>query len=420
MKANGNERIRLHADGNTAGKDTLVTEQLRVTGTTRIDSIHSRHIRAERITSMMPGDSLIFFGDSSIVFNHQQHHIFAYNHYRTVIGGSPGQAMDLKIQCQPLPVVGSTPGTNHTFLNTNRGNVGIGLGQFGGAPAAKLHVAGDVRITGTKLHVAQNGNVGIGTSSPDARLDVSDLGGNPALRVFSDGAVTIGPFLTQTNPSATLYLGDDRQHYIRSNWNEGLSFNTYGAVDAIVIREGTGRVGIGTNNPLENLHIQGFQAKLRVGESDNYLRMGYDGSHSIIDNYGSTLMVNYYSGNDVAFGAPSTEGGGNISVKIFGDLEICDKLNVLTSDFCDYVFSPEYERPSLEEKEAYYRENRHLFGVPSESEIIENGMDIAQIIKGLTLNLEELSLYQIDLYKMLLEVKEENRILKEQVQLLSK
>lgn len=145
--------------------------------------------------------------------------------------------------------------------------------------------------------------------------------------------------------------------------------------------------------------------------------MGYDGVHSIIDSHNSSLLVNYYSGEDVAFGAPSDgNGGGNVSVKIFGDLEICDKLNVLTTDFCDYVFSPEYERPSLEEKEKYYMENRHLHGMPPESEIIEKGMDIAKIIKGLTLNVEEMSLYQIDLYKMILELKEENQRLRELIQ----
>jgi len=345
MKANGNERIRLHADGNTAVKDTLVTEHLRVTGTTRIDSIQSRHIRAERITSMMPGDSLIFFGDSSIVFNHQQHHIFAYNHYRTVIGGSPGQAMDLKIQCQPQPLVGSTPGTNHTFLNANRGNVGIGIGFGGqfGAPAAKLHVAGDVRITGTKLHVAQNGNVGIGTNTPDARLDIRNSDGGPALSVENAGVVAIGPFLTETSPNATLYLGDDRNHYIQSNWNEGLSFSTYGAVDAMVIQENTGKVGIGV-------------------------------------------------GAEHIFGEGMLEVNGTIRSR---------RVVVELTGWPDFVFAQDYRLRSLSEVEKFIKESGHLPDVPSAKEIETNGLDLGDLVKLQMRKIEELTLYVIDLEKKL-------------------
>jgi hypothetical protein len=56
--------------------------------------------------------------------------------------------------------------------------------------------------------------------------------------------------------------------------------------------------------------------------------------------------------------------------------------------------------------------------MPPEKDILEHGLDVEAIIKGLTLNVEELSLDQIDLYKMILELREENKLLKEKVEYL--
>jgi hypothetical protein len=198
-------------------------------------------------------------------------------------------------------------------------------------------------------------------------------------------------------------------------------FSTENSPNVMFLKDGAVKVGIGTQDPLTTLHIQDALAKIRVGESDKYVTLGYDGANSILNSYGSNLLINYYNGHDVVFGSPAYGpggGGGNISVRIFGDLTICDKLNIVTNEFCDFVFDPNYKRKSFLEKEAYYRINRHLMAMPPEKEILENGLDVETIIKGLTLNVEELSLDQIDLYKMILELREENKLLKEKVEYL--
>lgn len=143
------------------GAETFILEKPKG-GTFATDSLRARHLRVERITSYTEGDSLIFFGDSSIIFNHQQHHIFAYTGYRGPVVGSAGTPKDLQIQCQPAVLVaGATASTNHTLLNRFMGNVGIGTGT--GAPLARLDVRGDVNIIGNLFRVdVLQGKVGIG------------------------------------------------------------------------------------------------------------------------------------------------------------------------------------------------------------------------------------------------------------------
>lgn len=319
MKANGQERIRLHAEGNTSVKDTLVTEHLRVEGTTYIDSIRSRHIRAERITSFMPGDSLIFFGDSTIVFNHVVNSI-------NVLGR--GLNGNLYIQNQEASAVyGSTP-SNHTILNRFRGSVGIGVG----IPTERLHVVGDVRITGTKLHVAQNGNVGIGTSNPQGRLEVrvDEIHGRAISATFLEGGNTRNLFLVPR-------LGSNGYNYLSKVGDMGL-FWTDGAAG-------------GGQNESAGLVIGPW------GHAARGIRIAADGK-----------------------------------VQVTSTLSAC-KLVVEVLEGCDFVFDPEYGLPSLMERRSQILSNRHLSGISSANEMEREGMSLSETTLGILRNVEEHELY---------------------------
>lgn len=173
------------------GGETFILEKPKG-GTFAADSLRARHIRVERISSYTPSDSLIFFGDSSIIFNHQQHHIFAYTGYRGPVVGSAGTPKDLQIQCQPAVLaVGTIPGTNHTFLNRYRGNVGIGTGTE--TPLARLDVRGQTYSQTLSVNTYDTpAKLTVKASSGQGALEVQDADGNASLRVFNDGKVTIG------------------------------------------------------------------------------------------------------------------------------------------------------------------------------------------------------------------------------------
>lgn len=86
-----------------------------------------------------------------------------------------------------------------------------------------------------------------------------------------------------------------------------------------------------------------------------------------------------------------------------------------TTDWADYVFEEDYKRMSLEEVEAFTKQNKHLPNVPSATEMATNGLDVSQTSKMFMEKIEELTLYMIELNKEVKALKEENNKLKKSI-----
>lgn len=82
-------------------------------------------------------------------------------------------------------------------------------------------------------------------------------------------------------------------------------------------------------------------------------------------------------------------------------------VSTASSYWPDYVFEEGYNLMSLEELEAYIKENHHLPNIPSENEVEENGISLGEMQRLHMEKIEELTLY-------LLELKKENDVLKNQ------
>ncbi len=68
-----------------------------------------------------------------------------------------------------------------------------------------------------------------------------------------------------------------------------------------------------------------------------------------------------------------------------------------SSDWADYVFNSEYKLLPLPELKAYIASHSHLPDIPSASEVVENGLDVAEMDAKLLKKIEELILYVIQL-----------------------
>ncbi|WP_192350281.1 hypothetical protein [Algoriphagus sp. Y33] len=80
------------------------------------------------------------------------------------------------------------------------------------------------------------------------------------------------------------------------------------------------------------------------------------------------------------------------------------EVNITTAGWADYVFTPEYQLMPLSELEAFIQRNGHLPDVPTEAEVKENGVNLAEMNVKLLEKVEELTLHTIRQEKLIEEL----------------
>ncbi len=127
---------------------------------------------------------------------------------------------------------------------------------------------------GDRLHIKSNGNVGIGTTNPDARLDVNGLIKGIA------GASSSGGIKLHTNSGINVSANVMSFHTGQTN---GFSFNgnsdgADGSNPLAVIRA-NGNVGIGTTSPSRKLDVDG--GGIRILDVGQFIEFGSNSSVKI-------------------------------------------------------------------------------------------------------------------------------------------
>jgi hypothetical protein len=190
------------------------------------------------------------------------------------------------------------------------------------------------------------GNVGIGTVTPNYKLEVV-------------GEINASGIRINSVPLFTPWLSAD-------NGN---------------IKYTIGNVGIGTNNPTEKLDVDGglkvsgntFLSRLIVNTTSNQ----YNANAKL-----AVTGLSIFEGNIITLG--------DITSK---------KIKVCANGWCDYVFEKEYKLTPLKEVEKFIAKNKHLPDVPSAKEIENQEVDIFEMQKIQMKKIEELTLYLIELKK---------------------
>jgi len=84
---------------------------------------------------------------------------------------------------------------------------------------------------------------------------------------------------------------------------------------------------------------------------------------------------------------------------------VVQEIFVNSSNWSDFVFQENYLLPSLEDLENSINLNGHLPGIPSEKEVKEKGINVADMQSKLLQKIEELTLYVIELKKEINKLK---------------
>ena len=87
------------------------------------------------------------------------------------------------------------------------------------------------------------------------------------------------------------------------------------------------------------------------------------------------------------------------------------EVKIEATGWSDFVFDKNYDLPKLSDVEKHINEKQHLPGIPSEKEVLENGISVGEMQTKLLQKIEELTLYVIGLDK---KIENQNVKIKEQ------
>jgi hypothetical protein len=292
------------------------------------------------------------------------------------------------------------------------------------------------------MHINSNGNIGIGTTTPQAKLDVNGLFylNRPPLLVdqlstlgVQDGSyLGIAPTnLSSANNSYMLFsfptnnafrIGTNYDGHLANGYYRDIELGRYQGDPYMIIKDG-GNIGIGTNNPQTKLDVNGvIQAYNKDGSHATWdnLRLWSEGLRGYIQSNGDEegLFIKSNGGNKIILESNvgiGTIDPGQYKLAVEGKLG-ARKVVVTQASWADYVFDSSYQLKSLAEVEQFIRVNKHLPEVPSAKEVEKNGLDVGDNQAVLLKKIEELTLYVIEQNKRIEKLEAANEQLREENQ----
>ena len=261
-----------------------------------------------------------------------------------------------------------------------------------------------------RMRITNTGLVGIGTSSPSQKLDVR--GNSYFESAMSASSSYSAPVYTKN----TTALGSTLNAYSGNliAWT-GVGNNTVG-VHSYLIR---------TVNGVTNW----WNSKIRLSASvdgGSYAQDHYYNNVAWIDfNMSRQLQIGAGVNNAMVtvnyntVGIATTNPDSAYKLNVNGNIK-AKELYLTTSGWSDFVFEPGYSLRTLHQVQNFITKNGHLPDMPSEKEVIENGVGVIDMQAKLLQKIEELTLYLIEQGKHKEEQQKQIDALRKEIQKMRK
>ncbi|MEM9544494.1 MAG: hypothetical protein AAGA77_00905 [Bacteroidota bacterium] len=260
-----------------------------------------------------------------------------------------------------------------TELYTPNRNVGIGLDQ----PEVDLHIRTENDNNGVLAGIKIE-NPGVG-SLPDEMMLID---GNEIDAYGAENEVSNEALHLQNNSPGDIYM-------VNGGGNVGIGYPNDGTSKLLVSGQNGMKVAFWLNGPSLNIKHNSIQT---IGDSTSHpLYLQSDGNL-------------YQSLNSGGVGIGTTNIPTDYKLAVEGKV-IAEEIRVeLQANWPDYVFEDSYPLIPLEQLDEVIKDQQHLPGIPSASEIGDNGQHLGEIQIKLLEKIEELTLYIIELNKRIKEL----------------